>query len=214
MAIIESTVGTATDVDAAFKALRVSLRPSEVLGWFSLGVPTGNLTGVAVNGAIFSLRNIGTNPLIIRRVGLNLVTTTGFTAAQELRFALNIQRAFTASDSGGTQVAFTGSSNKHRTSLGTLTSVDCRIATTSALTAGTKTSDVNDLTIVQAYAAAAAVGVTVPSSMNNLLSHDAGDYPIILVQNEGINIFNRIVWGAAGVGVAAVNIELAEATSY
>ena len=213
MAVIEGG-GTAAlqEVDTTFKAARATLRPFECLSWNSVGAATGLLTTVAAAGAIFSLRNIGANPLIIRRLGIGFVTTTAFTAAQRLEFSLAIARSFSASDTGGTAIALTGNNCKHRTSLGTVTSIDCRIATTAALTAGTKTLDTNRMGY-QAFWAGA-IGATLLVVPDNLLSHNAGDYPIVLAQNEGLNVVNEVVMGAAGVGVAYINMEFAEATSF
>jgi hypothetical protein len=200
------------DVDATFKALRVSIRPAETLGWNSIGAQTGLITGLAANSAIFSFRNISANPILIRRVGVGFISTVAFTAAQRVDYGLMFQRAFTASDTGGTAIALTGNNTKVRTSLATLTSVDCRIAAAAALGAGTKVADANHLSQIGGWVGAAGQGIT--ASLNNLFSHDTGDYPIVLAQNEGINILNLTLMGAAGVGIAHVNIELAEVLSY
>ena len=210
----QGTTGNIMEVDTTFKAARMTLRPAEVLGWHSIGAQSGLVTGVAANGALFSLRNIAANPIMVRRIGIGFTITTGFTAAQTLDWGLNIARAFTASDTGGTAVALTGSNTKHRTSLATPTSLDCRIATTAALTAGTKTLDTNTMSQINAYAIAAGAGAAMPASLSNLFGHDAGDYPLILAQNEGLNILNLTAMGAAGVGKFYVNMELAEVTSY
>ena len=205
--------GIDADVDTTFKALRVSIRPAEVSGWFSVGARSGAATAVAAAGAVFSLRQLASTLLIVRRIGVGFIATTGFTAAQELAYALFVARAFTASDTGGTAIALTGSNAKMRTSLGTPTSVDARIATTAALTAGTKTLDATALAMTGGYALTTA-GLVLAPSLNNLLSHDAGDYPLVLAQNEGLNVQNAILMGAAGVGTIYVNIELAEAAAY
>jgi hypothetical protein len=47
-----------------------------------------------------------------------------------------------------------------------------------------------------------------------LLSHEAGDYPVILAQNEGLVITNGVAMGAAGVINLHVNVEFAEVASY
>jgi hypothetical protein len=200
------------DVDATFKSLRVSIRPAENTGWFSLGAQTGLITGLAANSAIFSFRNASANPVIVRRVGVGFICTTAFTAAQKIDYGLLVARAFTVSDSVGTVIALTGNNAKMRTSLATLTSVDCRISAAVALTAGTKTLDANHLSQVGTWIGAVGAGIT--PSLNNLLSHDTGDYPMVLAQNEGFNIMNLTAMGAAGVGIAYVNVEMAEATSY
>jgi len=214
MPVLENATGTAAEVDPTMKAARITLRPLECLTWLPVAARSGGLTGVAANAALFSFRNLAGNPVIVRRVGIGFICTTGFTAAQELAWGLKVARAFTASDSSGTAVALAGNNCKARTSLGTLTSNDCRISAAAALTAGTKTLDTNDLGVVGAYAAATTPGNLLPTSLNNLLSHDAGDYPLVLAQNEGFNIMNLVAMGAAGVGTLYVNFEVAEAANY
>lgn len=214
MAIIQSggAAGTALLVDANFGAARVAVRPMDVLGWNSVGVASGLVTGLAAGATIFSFRNLSNNPVLVRRAGVGFVTTTAFTAAQMVSFGLSAARAFTVSDSGGTAIALTGNNAKHRTSLVTPTSLDCRIATTGALTAGTRTVDANALGIQAGWSGAA--GATIAPALNNLLSHDTGDYPVVLAQNEGLLVVNQTAMGAGGVGTAFVGIEFAEASAF
>ena len=47
--------GIDADVDTTFKALRVSIRPAEVSGWFSVGARSGAATAVAAAGAVFTI---------------------------------------------------------------------------------------------------------------------------------------------------------------
>ena len=147
MAIIQSgsAAGTALLVDPAHGAARVSVRPQDVLGWYSIGAASGSLTALAANAGIFSFRNLSANPIVVRRIGVGFVTTVPFTTAQMMSFALFAARNFTASDSGGTAIALTGANGKHRTSLGTPTSLDCRIATTVSLGGGTRSLDASAL---------------------------------------------------------------------
>ena len=205
---------TLQDVDPTFGAARVSIRPAETLGWNSVGVFTGATTVVAANGTLFSFRNISASPIVVRRIGVGHVVTTGFTAAQMLQLQLFFARAWTVSDSGGTAIAITGSNGKHRTSLATPTSVDCRVSTTGALTAGTRVLDPNALAVVGYYAAAATAANALPYVNNALLSQATGDHPLVLAQNEGIVIANGIVHGAGGVGTYCFGLEFAEVSSY
>lgn len=216
MAKIEAGSNSAilAEVDPAFDAMRVSLRPTEMLSWLSVAAQSGALTGAAANSTVFSFRNISSNLVAVRRVGVGFIATTGFTAAQVVDFGLLFARAFTASDSAQTAIALTGSNTKVRTSLGALTSVDCRISNTAAVTVGTRTLDTNHLGMNGGYAGAAAAGVILAPSQDNLFSHNAGDHPIILAQNEGIVITNITAMGAAGVGRLYVNMELAEMSAY
>lgn len=212
--LIGADGATLVAADATMKALRASLRPPESLAWLSVGARSGALAGASGDTAVFSFRNLSANQVIVRRVGVGFVCTTGFTGAQQIAFGLKVARAFSASDTGQTAIALTGNNCKNRTSLATLTSVDCRISTTAALSAGTKTLDTNDLASVGGWAAAATAGVIIAPSLANLLSHDEGDYPLVLNQNEGFNIMNLIALGAGGAGTLYVNMEVAEAAAF
>ncbi len=214
MAVLEDgvTAGQLLGIDATFKAARVSIRPSEVLGWQSIASRSGALTGLASNVPIFSLRNASANLLLVRRVGVGFICTTAFTTAQLMEYSLFVSRAWTTSDSGGIAIALTGNTNKHRTSLATVSNIDARVSTTGTLTAGAKTFDTNIIGVTGAWIGA--VGAALNPALNNLLAHDAGDYPLVLAQNEGINIHSLQGMGAAGVGTAYISLEFAEATSY
>jgi len=198
------------DVDSTFKSLRVTLRPCELIGYFSVGGASGALTGVAANGPVFSFRNTGANPMLIRRVSLGFVVTTAFTAAQGLAYGLIRANSFSVSDSGGTAL-YTAGANKHRASFTNITSApDIRISSTGALTAGTRTLETAPLNVIGG--SAQAVGASL--SPQQLLEQDPGDYPLVLAQNEGFVITNLIAMGAAGVINLHVGIEYAEAASY
>jgi hypothetical protein len=199
-------------IDPLFLASRVSLRPMQCTAWNSIAASTGLLTAVAAGGALFSLRNLSSNLIVVSRVGIGFVCTTAFTAAQRMEFQLQVARAFTASDTGGTTLALTANNGKHRTSLATPSSLDCRIATTAALTAGTKVLDTTALGITGFWVPG--VGTSLQVAPDNLFSHSAGDYPLVLGLNEGLNVVSNVLMGAAGVGVAYVNVEFAEATSF
>ena len=214
MAGIESpTTGNGLEIDTGFRAARASLRPHEAGGWCSIGAQSGAMTVIGANGPVFSLRNISTKLILVRRIGVGLMATTGFTAAQKLDVALFAARGFTASDSGGTAIAFTGSNAKHRTALNTPASLDCRIATTGALTAGTRTLDANALSQQSGYALTTAGAVIAPA-LANLFAHDTGDYPLALAQNEGLVLTLPTAMGAGGVASLFVNLEFAESDSF
>jgi hypothetical protein len=92
--------------------------------------------------------------------------------------------------------------------------MDCRISTTGALTAGTRTLDSNNLGQIGGFAATTTTGVVIAPTSNNLFAHDPGDHPLVLAQNEGFIIQNLTAMGAAGVGRLYVNLEFAEASSF
>lgn len=207
---VQGNGGTTQEVDATFRAARVSLRPAELIGYYSIAGASGALTGVAAAGPVFSFRNTGSNLMLVRRVSVGFIVTTAFTAAQGLDYQLFRANSFTASDTGGTAL-FTAGQNKHRNSFTNITSApDVRIASTAALTAGTRTLE----TVAMGFAGggATALGATMPAG--DILEQDSGDYPLVLAQNEGLVIANGIAMGAAGVIRLRVNIEFAEASAY
>lgn len=202
--------GTVQEVDTTFKAARVSLRPGQFIGYYSVSGSSGALTGVAAAGPVWSFRNTGANLILVRRVSIGFVTTTAFTAAQGLQYEMFRANSFTASDSGGTAL-FTAGQNKHRTSFTNITSApDIRISSTAALTAGTRTLETAGMGI----ASGPSTGLGTGMPITDILEQDAGDYPFVLAQNEGFVIANGIAMGAAGVIRLQVSVEYAEATSY
>jgi len=207
---VQGNGGTTQEVDATFRAARVSLRPAEVIGYYSVSGASGALTGVAANGPVFSFRNTGSNLMLVRRLSIRFVTTTAFTAAQGLDYQLVRANSFTASDTGGTAL-YTAGANKHRTGFTNITSApDIRISSTGALTAGTRTLETAGMGI----AGGSSTGVGTSMLTEDLLGYDSGDYPLVLAQNEGFVITNGIAMGAAGVIRLQVSVEYAETAAY
>lgn len=205
-----SVSGIDADVDTTMKALRVSVRPMEVLGWYMAAMISGALTGVAAAGPVASVRNIGTNPLLIRRLAVGFATTTAFTAAQALTYSLFRAQSFTASDTGG-NAGFTAGQNKMKAAFSNMvTAPDLRIAAAAALTAGIRTLD----TVPMASCIGSSTGVGTSMSLQNLIQHDAEDYPMVLAQNEGAIVANGIAMGAAGVVQLQCNLEYTEVVSF
>lgn len=208
---IAGSTGSVAEVDATFQAVRASLRPEQSINWNSLaGVSNTTFAGAGLNTPVFSFRNIGSTLMMFHRVLVSFTTTTAFTAAQAIQYNLFKATSFTASDSGGTAL-FTSGQNKHRTSMANpATAPDIRIGSTGALTAGTRTLETQPIGAVHGWSGG--VGATIPQT--SLLTHDAGDYPFVLAQNEGLVLVNAVAMGAAGVGTLIVQIEWCEASSY
>lgn len=176
----------------------------------SLTVRSTALAGVAANAPLFALRQINSAGavLVVRRVGIGFITTTAFTAAQELAFGLFVCRSFSASDTGGTTISFATSYQLHRTSDNPPVSVDARYG---ALAAGTRTPDALPLGLQAAWSGG--IGVTLTPMPHNLFRHDADvDRQIMLAANEGLEIQNVVAMGAVGVGDLIVAIEFDERT--
>lgn len=211
MAMTEGPSGNIQEVTTNFKGSRISIYPKDALSWNSVAAKATNTAGIST-GTIFSFRNLSSNVILIRRIGSGFITTTAFTTPQIVDFGLFFARSFTASDSGGTAIALTGNNGKHRTSLATVNSVDCRITSGALLTAGTRTLDANNLAMISGFSNGVGTGIGV--SINNLFDTVAGDYELVLAQNEGFVINTVTAFGAAGVGQIYVNMEFAELSTY
>lgn len=202
-------------VDTSLKTLRVAIKPDQLLGSFNLSAASGALTGIAANAPVFSFRwASGVGQLcVIKRVSVNFVCTTGFTAGQSMGYNLVVARNFLASDTVGTAVAVGYTqNNKNRTSLYNSTVTDCRISAAAALTAGTRTLDANSLGSTYFYAQTTTAGTLLQNTP--LVSYNWNDYPLILQNNEGFVITNALLMGAAGVGTLTVNVEWFETDGF
>lgn len=222
MAIIQSAVAATSGgnliVDPTMQAGRISERPPEILGAYSMSQVSGALTTVAAGTIasavpVFSFRWApATTTLLcmIRRIEVGFNTITAFGAAQSLQYNLIIGRNYTVSPSGGTPATFAvANTAKHRTSMQNTAFTgggDFRMATTAALTAGTVTLDSQFMATVNGTSTA--VGVSMP--MTPLFQHQPGDYPLIFANNEGFIINNGQLMGATGVINLIVNVEWME----
>lgn len=209
MAVIQDPISqNIASVDARAKALRANLRPliSSTLGEYACSLTASNSTAAATAVAnMWSFRYSGANLCIVTKVvfdgaGVN----TAFTAGQAVAFGLFIARGFTASDTGGTGATLTGNNCKLRTSYATTAVADIRIGlpATGGLTAGTRTLDVQPLG--QVAGGLGAVGSMIPEGA--LFDAYSVGHPIVLAQNEGLVLQNRILFPAAGVIQYGVSI--------
>jgi hypothetical protein len=217
MALIQSGVdSTLLTVDPTMKAAHVVIKPDELTGAYQLSMASGALTTVAAStasaGTVFSFRYApgGSTVCVVKRVSVGFVTTTAFGAAQQMGYGLFAARSFSGADSGGTAATLSGNNQKYRTSLATTSVSNINMATTGALTAGTRTLDSQALGSAYFWVPAAGTSLV----QTDLLSYDPNDYPFVLANQEGFVIQNLVLMGATGVGTLVVNVEWFEATSY
>ena len=145
--------------------------------------------GLAANAPVFSFRYGGTGYAIIKNVTVSVANGgTAFTAGTA-NLSMYAARAFTASDSGGTAGTLTGNNGKLRTSFGTTNVADFRIASTAALTAGTRTLDTDPIANFVAGIPATTANYQIVNPVTSYQARDqAGDYPFTLANNEGFVI--------------------------
>lgn len=221
MAIIQSGVSGTTlmTVDPTYTAGRVTQRPAEQLGTYSVSLFTGAYTVAAANTAMFSMRFVAGSAgqaqiAMIQRITINIVPTTAFTAAQQVSYGAYVARVFSAVDSGGAAATLTGNNNKLRTSMQTTqlaATGDMRISTTAALTAGTRTLDSQAFAVATAFVPTTLVAQ--PITQVILYENFAGDQPLILQNQEGLIINNLTLMGAGGVLSIGVTVEWTESNT-
>lgn len=173
----DSVAGALAKVDTTFDALRVTQRPLEILGSYSVA-GTVAYAATTVNGIIGAFRwGDATRLAIIRRVRVGVMATAVTTAGLVER-QLIVARSWSASDTGGTALT----PSKKRASFGASLLTDVRVG--GFLTAGTRTLDASPHKSVVGWMSA--VGQVIPWQI--LYEARDSEYPLVLVQNEGFEI--------------------------
>lgn len=194
---IQGNGGTVAEVDGTvWRSQRVTLRPPEQgsLGAYMVSATSGTIAaGLAGNSEVFQFRwPDATNLALVHKVVVNAGGNAAATAAGLFSMRLAVARSWTVAGSGGTRLTMTGNNAKLRTSYGTSLVNDIGIATTGALTAGTKTLDTQDVGTVATGIITGAITVapTFPIFSNSILfdSSENLNHPLIFAQNEGFVI--------------------------
>ncbi len=160
-------------------------------GYYRQSVTTGATTSLGTPWLLFSFRWGAANTLaLIQSVSVSaMVTTTSANSQQTVPLQMSVARSFTASDSGGTALTpFVATNNqKQRAVMGSSLVTDMRVATTTTMTAGTRTLDTNPIGWVMGnLAASAAAGAYVLNPGTYLYVRDQSDqHPLVLAANEG-----------------------------
>lgn len=170
-------------------------------GSYRLSMAAGTMAAsLAANSEIFQFRYVTATSRVALVIGISLSATiltlpaiSTTVAAGPFTFRAVPARAWTAAGSGGTRATLTTNNQKLRTSHATTEVNDAGIATTAALTVGTKTLDTQDIgSVTSAYALATATGLTsaVMVPKTNLLGEYSGGlgFPLILANQEGFVI--------------------------
>ena len=188
---------------------------------YRLAVFTGTITAaLAANSEVFQFRFLsGTKTwAIVEKVifdGLGIVAVS--TALGPLGFYMTPARAWTVAGSGGTRISTAGDNMQLETAIANSQVNDIGIATTGALTAGTKTLDANGVGQVIGGVGTAAATSYGPSSIiapGRLFDHDESGTPLILANQEGFVIRTTHVGPATLTYVAGFTIQWREVTSF
>lgn len=177
----------------------------DVVGSYRQTWTTGAVTTIAAGtgtaGQLFSKRWVAAATglsYMLRSLEVEFITTTAFGTPQEVGFDVFKATGYSASPTAGTAIAISTNAKK-RTSMPSsnfATNGDIRIATASALTAGTLTLDGE--AIARGSLWSGAIGAQLLPRYHDFTTCEPGG--IILVNNEGLIIRNTILMGATGVG--------------
>jgi len=214
---LQGNSGVVAEVDGTnYRAMRATLRPIDAgaLGSYRISQLSGTMAaGLAANSEIFQFRwSDATRLCVVTSVifdGLS-GSATAF-AAGFGKVDMLVARSWTADGSGGTAATITGNNAKQRTSMGTTLLGASRIASTAALTAGTKTLDNQ---AVGQYSAAFGTTASVQWMPQFDLFHadPGGESPLVFAQNEGLVI--RATVPATGTWQFGVTVAWTEVTAY
>lgn len=167
---------------------------NKALGHYAVDVATGAIAAaMASDGELFHFRWTDTDNLaVIYEISVTGMRATTAFAAGTIDVKATKARSWTAVGSGGTALTLTTDEAQLRTNMGTSLVGDARVASTGALTAGTKTLDTQDLGRITTHSSGG-VGSATPIIGSIYLPRtdlfvpkvDCGESPLVLSANEG-----------------------------
>jgi len=154
---------------------------------------------------------------IVRKImldGIGIVAVA--TALGPLGWMVKPARSWSVAGSGGTRIATTGDNLQLRQANPASQVNDLGIATTGALTAGTKTLDANAIgqAIISIGTGAVTTYQAIPESGQALLDVSGGGAPLVLGDQEGFSILTTHVGPAALTYVVGFTIDWLEVAAY
>jgi hypothetical protein len=210
--------GVVGQIDTVHAAGRMSLRPLDVggRGGYRLTALSGSIGAtLAAAAPLFSFRwGDSSRYAVLHDVQVGAVVNGSITTAVALVLEAALARSSSASDTGGTALTLSGNNGKNKTGFATTLLSDARIATTAALSAGTRTLDTQGFGLALGGTGTTAGAVT-PIPMQSIYRPIAGvEHPIVLAQNEGFIVRSVNTGPATGTFQIAVLVTWSEVTSY
>jgi hypothetical protein len=214
---IQGYSGLVQEVDGAnHRALKVTTRPIDhgTNGAYKMSGTSGTIgAGLAAGSEVFQFRwtdatklCVVTSVLIDGIAGSGTAFVAGFG-----KLDLVVARAYTVAGSGGTPYNTTGNNGKARTSMATSIVNDIRIASTGALTAGTRTLDA--VPVGQyVFAVGTTASVTYAGRFDLMKANGENEHPIVLAAQEGFIV--RATVPATGTWQFGLTVTWTEVTAY
>lgn len=191
-------------------------------GGYRLSMVSGTLAAaIAANSELFQFRFVtaASRVCLVHGISVSAGANVAATAAAILSLRATIARGWSAAGSGGTRATMTGNNAKLRTLHATSEVNDIGMATTGALTAGTKTLDTQDIGGVAYGVGTGAITVSVPLVLvpkTNLLGDFAGGiaFPLVLANQEGFVIRTGIIQPATMTWNLTVDVAWSEVQAF
>lgn len=209
--ILGRDAATQLAVDTKHFAARMSQRPMElgVRGSYAIGLTTGLLpAALGANSEIYQWRyvQVGSIVQVLRKVRITAaVSTTAFAAGVPVQIEMRKATAWSVQGTLGTGITF-GTDCKKKTSHAStaMAANDCRVATTAALGAGTKTLDGQACGNVVGQPGTAVGAIILPAM--TMWQRDTDDeYPFVFGNQEGF-VIRAVAVPATGTWQATVEV--------
>jgi hypothetical protein len=203
------------EVDASFFAAATRIKPLTAIGHYRVNHRCAIIAAQAANSRLFELQNPGPNLIVLTRLVLKWFQTAAHTAAIEDSLDVFKATSFSAVDTTNT---VTPTASKKRTSMANTTANLRGVTVAGAaagMTGGTLTKDASSIAQVPLWLTLA---FTDPSQRNISLLDPFDDvtvtHPLVLATNEGIEVENRVLLGAAAGSSLYIDVSFAEVTSF
>ena len=198
------------------KHVAAVLKPFDAAGHFRVNHRCALVNAQAANSRLFELRNSSaSNLIVLTQLIIRWLQTGAHTAAIEDSLDVFKVTGFTVVDTTNT---VTPVASKARTSMAASGAVirGVTVAGASAgMTGGTLTQDSSAIgQLPQWLTAAQPTGSVVPAVFTDNFDDNAGTHPIVLAQDEGIIVENRVLLGAAAASSVYIDLSWAEATAF
>jgi len=214
-----STIGEGGSSGKAVKSQSTPIEYS-TFGHYMIGQSSGVIAAaLAANSEVFQFRwSDSTRLCVINEITVSAaVSTTFFAAGVPMNLDLVKATSWTVAGSGGTR-ATPAALLKTRTSMGStlVAASDIGIASTAALTAGTKTLETLSLNNVVASCpiTASLYGAIIQPGTKLYEANMAdGEHPLVLAQNEGF-VIRSVAVPATGTWQLTVAVKWCEVSTY
>jgi hypothetical protein len=205
---------------AAQKALHVTQKPIPYgsLGHYRAIARFGLVATQAAGSRLFEMRNGGSNILIITKLDIRWLQTAAHTAAIEDSLDVFRNTSFSAVDTTNTVTPTATVKQTAGMSVAPGGAVLRQVTVAGAaagMTGGTRTPDAAPFAQLPKWLLAAVPTASeVKADLLNAMDDYAPTHPLVLAANEGIEVQNRVLLGAAAGSSVYVDIEWCEATAF